>query len=105
MAIVMTTIRFDFPSVTGSVQTQNRLINFGGGGGVVRQAAVMLRGFEVHYNNGDHHVLQERIQLDLSSTAGGVVNVVASFLLRDSSGNIDDPYSGSIDAVVIADVS
>jgi hypothetical protein len=32
------------------------------------------------------------------------VDVVANFLLRDSSGNIDDPYSGSIDAVVLADV-
>jgi len=32
------------------------------------------------------------------------VEVSARFLLRDGSGNIDDPYSGSIDAVVIADV-
>jgi hypothetical protein len=32
------------------------------------------------------------------------VDVFAFILLRDGSGNIDDPYSGSIDAVVLADV-
>jgi hypothetical protein len=32
------------------------------------------------------------------------VSVAATFLLRDGFGNIDDPYSGFISAVVIADV-
>ena len=101
MAIVMTSLHFDFPSRSGFQQQQNRSINLGG---VVRQVAVMLRSFEVHYNNGDHHVLQERMQLDIVGNNGGVVEVQATFLLRDGSGNIDDPYSGAMDAVIIADV-
>ena len=64
----------------------------------------MLRSFEVQYNNGDHHVLQERMQLEIVGNSGGVVEIQATFLLRDGSGNIDDPYSGSMEAVIIADV-
>jgi len=101
MAIVLAKTNFTFPNVTGAVQHQVRSINFGR---TVQNAAVMLAGFNVQYNNGDHHVLKESIQLSIGGNNGGVVDVVANFLLRDGSGNIDDPYSGSIDAVVIADV-
>jgi hypothetical protein len=101
MAIVLTSTEFAFPSVTGSTQSQVRSINFGR---TVQHVAVMLAGFDIRYNNGDHHVLRESIQLRISGNNGGVVNVEAKFLLRDGSGNIDDPYSGSIDAVVIADL-
>jgi putative flippase GtrA len=102
MTTQMQTIRFTFPSVTGSSQTQTRTVFFNG---AVQQAVAMVQGFEVHYNNGDHHVLQELIQLSIASIIGTTVGVTANFLLRDSSGNIDDPYSGSIDAVVIANVT
>jgi hypothetical protein len=101
MAIVLAKTNFTFPNVTGAVQHQVRSINFGR---TVQNVAVMLAGFNVQYNNGDHHVLKESIQLSIGGNNGGVVDVVANFLLRDGSGNIDDPYSGSIDAVVIADV-
>jgi hypothetical protein len=101
MAIVMAKTRFDFPSVTGLQQIQVRKINFGR---TVRDVAVMLQGFDIQYTNGDHHVLEENIQVSAFVLSGGVVDVAADILLRDGSGNIDDPYSGSIDAVVIADV-
>lgn len=101
MAIVMAKTNFAFPNVTGSVQHRVNSINFGR---TVQNVAVMLQGFNVQYNNGDHHLKQESIQLAIGGNNGGVVNVEATFLLRDGSGNIDDPYSGSIDAVVLADV-
>jgi hypothetical protein len=101
MAIVMASTHFEFPNVTGSAQRLTNTINFGG---TVKNVAVLLQGFTVKYNNGDHHVKQESIQLSIGGNNGGVVKVVANFLLRDGSGNIDDPYSGDIDAVVIADV-
>ena len=101
MAIVMAKTNFAFPNVTGSVQHQSRQIDFHG---TVQNVSVMLTGFDIKYTNGDHHVLQESIQLEIGGNNGGRVDVVANFLLRDSSGNIDDPYSGSIDAVVLADV-
>ena len=101
MAIVMSELNFAFPEVVGSRQQQTKSINFGG---VVRAVKVLLAGFEVHYGNGDHHVLREQVQLAIVGNSGGVVNILASLLLRDGSGNIDDQYGGSIDAVVIADV-
>ena len=101
MAIVMAKTRFDFPSVTGPQKVQVRQINFGR---TVRDVAVMLQGFDIQYTDGDHHVLEESIEVSAFVLSGGVVDVSADLLLRDGSGNIDDPYSGSIDAVVIADV-
>jgi|SRR4051794_18243525 hypothetical protein len=101
MAIVMAKTHFEFPTVTGSAERLINTINFGR---TVQNVAVLLQGFNVKYNNGDHHVKQESIQLTIGGNNGGIVNVVADFLLRDGSGNVDDPYSGSIDAVVIADV-
>jgi hypothetical protein len=102
MAIQMQTLHFEFPSVTGSIQTKVLTAFFGG---TVQTAVVMLQGFDIHYNNSDHHILREEIQLAIESRIGTTVGVRATFLLRDDSGNIDDPYSGNINAVVIADVT
>ena len=101
MAIVTVKLHFDFPSVTGLQQLQSRQINFGR---TVQNVAVILQGFNVQYNNGDHHVLEESIEVSGFVLGDQVVDVFANILLRDGSGNIDDPYSGSIDAVVLADV-
>jgi hypothetical protein len=101
MAIVMAKTNFNFPSVTGLQQIQTRQINFGR---TVRHVAVTLQGFDIKYTNGDHHLLEESIRVSAFVLPNGVVDVSADLLLRDGSGNIDDPYSGSIDAVVIADV-
>ena len=72
--------------------------------GSVLRAQAMLKGFDITYNNGDHHVLREEIALDvaLDPAHPTTVNVTATFLLRDSSGNIDDPFSGNVRAIVIA---
>ena len=101
MAIVLAKTNFTFPNVTGAVQHQVRSINFGR---TVQNMAVILQGFDIQYNNGDHHVLQESIEVSGFVLGRSVVDVFAFILLRDGSGNIDDPYSGSIDAVVLADV-
>ena len=101
MAIVMAELNFNFTDTTGRVQQQQKFINFGG---VVRAVKVLLAGFEVHYGNSDHHVLREQVQLAVVGNNGGVVTILATLLLRDASGNIDDQYGGSIDAVIIADV-
>ena len=101
MAIVMAELNFNFTDTTGRVQQQQQFINFGG---IVRAVKVLLAGFEVHYGNSDHHVLKEQVQLAIVGNNGGVVTILATLLLRDDSGNIDDQYGGSIDAVIIADV-
>ena len=65
----------------------------------------MLADFVVHYNNGDHHVLQEQVQVEVNGINGTFASVAAIFLLRDGSGNIEGPYSDFISALVIADVA
>lgn len=104
MALVFQKITFPFPSVTGKRQTQISRLEFGR---PIKgdTAFAMLTGFEIQYNNGDHHILQEQIQVEVNGINGTSVDVAALFLLRDGSGNIDDPYSGFISAVVVADLA
>jgi|tagenome__1003787_1003787.scaffolds.fasta_scaffold16598043_1 hypothetical protein len=74
--------------------------------GKIIEAHVMLRGYEVNYNNGDHHVLQTQVsvtsQVDRSNVANDTVHVNGTMPLRDSPGNIDDPYRDWIDYLIIA---
>ena len=102
MATEIQKMVFSFPSVTGRRQQQLQELNFGR---PIRTASAMLAGFEMQYNNGDHHLLQEQVQVDVIGINGTSATVGATFLLRDGSGNIDDPYSGFISATVIADVA
>jgi hypothetical protein len=71
----------------------------------VEKAEAMLKGFDIRYTNGDHHVLQQRIDLDVIAINNNTVTISSQFLLRDSSGNIDDPFRGFVQAVVIADTA
>ena len=103
MATAIQKLVFPFPSVTGKRQVQIRRLEFGRP--INGDAFAMLAGFEIQYDNGDHHVLQEQVQVDVNGVNGTSVDVAATFLLRDGSGNIDDPYSGFISALVIADVA
>jgi hypothetical protein len=103
MAIEFTDqLTFNFDPTSGQVQALTiRTPPFRGN--VVR-AQAMLKGFDIRYTNGDHHVLREEIDLDVSLDPAhpNTVLVQANFLLRDSSGNIDDPFAGRVEAVVIA---
>ncbi len=71
----------------------------------VQQAEVMLQGFHVEFRNGDHHVWREQIDLSVAGINANTVSIRARLGLRDSSGNVDDPYSGWIDAVIVADTA
>jgi hypothetical protein len=95
--------RLAFPQVTSRVNTMGYAHPFNGR---VIEAHVVLRGYEVNFNNGDHHVLQTQVSLtckvDRSNAANDTVHVAGTLLLRDSSGNIDDPFQGWIDYLIIA---
>ena len=103
MAIEFTDqLTFTFEPTSGRIQTRTvRTPPFRGN---VLRAQAMLKGFDISYTNGDHHVLREEIDLSVSldSAHPNTVLVKANFLLRDSSGNIDDPFTGRVEAVVIA---
>ena len=69
----------------------------------VRRAEAAINGYSITYNNGDHHILAQKIDVDQPRISANTVFVDVNFLLRDSSGNIDDPFSGFVDVTVIAD--
>jgi hypothetical protein len=100
MAIRFTSRRIDFDPTVGRTQVERITVPFTG---TVRSAGAALKGFDVTYNNGDHELLREVIDLNVEHDTNSVT-VTASLLLRDSSGNIDDPFSGHVECLIIADV-
>lgn len=70
----------------------------------VTRADVSIAGYDITYNNGDHHLLQQMIDAKIEKIELGTVFFRVNFLLRDSSGNKDDPFSGTVNVLVIADV-
>lgn len=91
----------NYPPTTGRRQRAQTTVVFSG---PVRAAQAAIKGYSVNYNNGDHHILQMEFDLDTSISAN-TVTVFGDFVFRDSSGFFDDPYSGWINFVVIADVA
>jgi hypothetical protein len=95
-------VRVNFPATTGRDQTVNSFADFNS---TVKTAQVAINGFDTTYRNGDHHLGELRVDCSSSPTfSGRRVDFSINFLLRDFSGNIDDPFSGWVDALVIADV-
>ena len=87
-----------------SSQTQHKVVTsvFSG---QVQRATVALKGFGIQFNNGDHNLFAQTV--DAFVIDGGIVqNTVTAqvdFLLRDN--NADDPFSGSVALVVLAEVA
>src|SRR5262245_22441172 len=99
MAIQFREGTLTFPPTTGRRQRANTTVVFGG---PVHAAQAAIKGYNVRYDNGDHHILELEIDLDTPVTAN-TVTVFGDFVFRDSSGTFDDPYSGFINFIVIAD--
>lgn len=102
MAIDFRELTINFDPTRGRTQREEATAVFSA---PVQKAQAMLKGFRIGYTNGDHHVLRQEIDLDVVRINNNTVTVAADFLLRDSSGNIDDPYSGYVQCVVVADTA
>src|SRR3954465_12964341 len=89
----------NFDPTSRIVQHESATVVFGA---VVQSATVMLKGFNIKYTNGDRPVHQVSIEAkaDIVKDGNGrntnTVKVTVSFLIRDSSGNIDDPFDGQV---------
>ncbi len=99
-AIAFREVTIKFDSSTGK-QKEPATALFGGR---VLKAQAFLKGFNIGFDNGDREFLRQQIDLDVKSIRNNAVEINADFRLRDSSGYYDDPYSGWVQAVVIADV-
>jgi hypothetical protein len=91
----------NFDPTKGQIQTEFTSAVFNS---LVPRAEVALNGFDIQFNNGDHHMLREVIDASIDSIQDRTVRVRVDYLLQDGSGNIDDPYSGRVDVLVFAEV-
>ena len=94
--------RVNFDRSQGIIQNETVRVSFDSR---VRSAEVAINGFDIEYTNGDHHILRQIIDTaaSISRNNNREVTVDVAFLLRDNSGNIDDPYEGFVDVLVIVD--
>lgn len=90
-----------FDPTRGQTQTQVGAVPFPT---TVKSADVSIAGFDIRYNNGDHHLLRQMVEAKIERIKDRTVFFRVDFLLRDSSGSIDDPFSGTVDVLVFADV-
>lgn len=100
MALEFQTVRINFPSRRDFEQSINRTTTFSRN---IRTAGAAINGFDVSFNNGDHNLLREKVDISPVTVSGRNATFTVNMLLRDSSGNIDDPYSGFVDVMLIAD--
>ena len=101
MALDFRRTRINFDPTRGREQNEMGAVVFSRN---VRRADVAINGFDIRYTDGDHHLLREKVDASIARISGTTVFVNVSYLLRDSSGNIDDRYQGSVDVLVIAEV-
>jgi hypothetical protein len=90
----------NFPSAKGRRQRGSQAVTFNG---TISECQVVMKGYNIRYSKSDHHILELELDLDFTRS-GTTVTVFGDFVLRDSSGNYDDPYQGWINFVVMADV-
>jgi hypothetical protein len=64
---------------------------------------INLKGYDIRYKGEDHHLLRTfiRQELDDFGPFNSSVNIKVTLGLRDSSGNWDDPYEGSVTLGII----
>ena len=102
MAVDFRRTSITFDPTSGQIQDEAATVTFNSR---VLRADVALNGFDVQFTDGDHHVFREVVDARISTINNNTVTVAVRYLLRDSSGNIDDRYHGRVDALVIADVA
>src|SRR5688572_11576763 len=104
MAMAFQMVRLDYDPTSGQTQTEGGTAVFDG---TVRSFGLAVGGWDMEFTNGDHHVRRQRIEIDEKKAAKhlNTVTFSADFLLADNSGDIDDPFKGYVDVLVIADIA
>jgi hypothetical protein len=103
MAVAFKSKRIIFDNTSGQSQLEPGSITFPGR--TVRSAEAAIKGYNIAFADGDHHVLQTQIDIDMGTIVGDTVNFNVDLVLRDGSGFFDDRYGGWVEVLVIADVN
>ncbi len=83
-----------FPSQAGNgPRAVNETVRFAS---EFQHATAGLTGFVTRFSNSDHHLLQLEVDLQSQIPAADQLQVSGIYGLRDSSGNWDDSYDGTI---------
>jgi hypothetical protein len=74
--------------------------------GVVTSAEIALKGFEFHFEDFDDHPLRvvEAKSFIIQIVPSGLSSVRFGVVCQFGDSNLDDPYTGSVDVLVIANV-
>ena len=99
MATEFRTVSIGIPSGTGRRSIEGRA-RFGS---AVRRAGVALNGFRLDYANTDKHINVVEADTDIVSISGNTVTFRVECNYADR--NFDDPYSGYVTALVVAEVA
>lgn len=105
MALRLKRVQFTFPSTTGSQANQIQTISFSEFPGTIRTASAAINGFDARFTNEDRDLGRLKVDIDVLDVSSSSVRLRGEILLRDFSGNVDDPFQGSITGLVIADVA
>jgi|SRR6185369_7024176 hypothetical protein len=102
MAVDFRTVQVRFDPTKGRIQREPGTAVFASR---VLRAEAALKGFNIGYTGGDHHIFREEVDVDITGIRNNAVDIAVNFLLRDSSGNIDDAYDGSVEVLVLAELA
>ncbi|GGM35818.1 hypothetical protein GCM10012275_03830 [Longimycelium tulufanense] len=97
MPVEFRTSSITIPNGTGRRSIQGT-VTFGTN---VIRAGVALNGFKLDYANSDHHINVLEADTDIVSISGRTVTFRVEAQYADK--NFDDPYSGYVTALVIAE--
>ena len=94
---------FNFPRSTGGGQSASQTITHAR---EVERVAVGMTGYSATFEDEDHHVgrLTAELWAEIDEDDATEVRVSGQFALRDWSGEFDDPYSGNIQWVLLAEL-
>lgn len=102
MAMSFQSVNIRFDPTRGQAQRELRTAVFGSR---VIRADAALKGFRIGYTDGDHNIWRQNLDVDVVQVRNNTVDVAVDFLFRDSSGNIDDRFDGTVEVLVIAETA
>lgn len=101
MALAFQIVNVRFDPTKGRIQREPGTAVFASR---VLRAEAALKGFNIGYTDGDHHIFRQAVDVDVTGIRNNAVDIAVNFLLRDSSGNIDDRFDGSVEVLVVAEL-
>ena len=102
MSITFITRTTTFTNQTGAPFKRTESVTFSS---TVTSASVVISGYDVGFDNCDGRFQHSQVTLSDVNIQGSTVTYLVTVGLKDNSGIYDDPFYGTINATIIADIS